>query len=317
MKGGEGDTMSRFVRHATGSSHGSAQPRPPSTRHGLLGGRSFAEPRSEQALVVCRSRLARVGGVVTAGMAATVVLATAGLSWSEDALTAKLHPSGMVEVSRGKVSLGTIDLNAHGAGWEYASQKDSKAKISDLPGKAGKRAEGVFAIPDTDGGAIRYTQSVRMLPRGFRIEYDLTTEKTMRLNGLQVSISLPEAQYAGKEVLISQLGNDPTLVGLPKEHQEGRSQVWTGEGAKIEVAKDTAEAVTVTLLAVTDVLVQDLRQWESPLFEIRFPAITDPSGREVLAGARFHLDITVTFASPVQIVGRSWPQKSVSSTETR
>lgn len=232
--------------------------------------------------------------------AAAVLLATSGLSRSEDALTVKLHPSGVVDVGREKVSLAIIDLNAHGAGWEYASQKDTEAKMTDLPGKKGKRFVGAFNVPKSEGGAIQYTETVRALSEGVQIEYDVTMTKTMKLNGLQLSISLPEAQYAGKEVMISQLRNDPELVGIPKEHTEGKSQLWTGAGSKIELAKGTDDAVTIQLRAPTDVLVQDLRQWESPFFEIRFPALTDYSGRELLAGARFHIDLIVTFAAPVK-----------------
>ncbi len=236
-------------------------------------------------------------------MCAAIVLlqAAAGTSWGQTALSAKIHPSGMVEVFRGKASLVLIDLNAHGAGWEYASQKDTKAQIARLAGKLGKRCVGAFPIPNADGATIRFTQDVEMLPRGFRIEYDLAVEKTVRLNGLQISVSLPEGPFAGKEMLVSRLGGDPTLVGLPKEHQEGKSHLWTGEGAKIEIAKDKPEAVTVELRAVTDVLLQDLRQWQSPFFEIRFPAIMEHSGRQVSAGSRFHLDLTVTFGAPVRL----------------
>jgi hypothetical protein len=79
--------------------------------------------------------------------------------------------------------------------------------------------------------------------------------------------------------------------------------LWSGEGAKIEVAKDTDEAVTIELRAAADVIVQDLRQWDRPIFEIRFPAIMQEEGREVAAEDKFHLDLTVTFASPVKLEG--------------
>jgi len=194
-------------------------------------------------------------------------------------------------------------LNAHGPGWEYASQKDTKAAASDLPNGAGKRIEGAFPIPKTEGGAIRYTESVRMLPQGFQLEYDLILTNAVKLNGLQLSLSLPVAGYAGKELAIAQLSDDPALVGLPKEYQEGQSYVWRGEGARVELAKGTSEAITVELRAVTDVFVQDLRQWKSPLLEVRFPAILEDTGAPLPAGTRFHLDVTVTFAAPVRLVG--------------
>jgi hypothetical protein len=245
----------------------------------------------------------RVKRMLAAGAAAALFVAMAASSRAEPPLDVKLHSSGMVEIVQGSNSLATIDLNAHSAAWEYTSQKDTKDKVSVLPGGGGKRFEGAFAIPKTEGAAVQYTQNVRMLPEGFELEYDLVVSKTVKLNGLQVSISLPVTNYAGKEMLVSQLGSDPTLVGLPKEHQEGRSQLWTGEGARVEVAKGTDRAIKIAMRAVTDILVQDLRQWQSPLFEVRFPAIMDNAGRELQAGTRFHLDITVTLGAPVRLVG--------------
>jgi len=237
------------------------------------------------------------------GAAVAVLLAAAGTAWSQDALSAKLHPSGMVQVSRGGVVLAMIELNAHGAGWQHAPQEGATADASDLPNQAGKQFVGVLAIPKTDGGAIRYTESVRTLSQGLQIEYSLTMTKTMALNGLQVSVNLPVDQYAGKEVLISQRQGEPTLIGLPQEQQQGGFQVWSGQGAKVETAKDTDQAVTLELRASTEVVIQDLRQWDKPVFEIRFPAIMEDPGREVSEGARFHLDLTITFAAPVQLEG--------------
>ena len=245
----------------------------------------------------------RVDTGAVVGVATAMLLATATASWSQDALNAKLHPSGMVQVSRAGVELATIELNAHGPGWLHAPQKSATAEVSDLPDQAGKRFVGVLAIPDTEGGAIRYTESVKTLSQGLQLEYHLTMTETMRLNGLQVSVNLPVAQYSGKEVLISRLQDDPELVGLPQEQQQGKFQVWSGQGAKIEVAKGTGEAVTLELRAATDVVVQDMRKWDNPVFEIRFPAIMEDPGREVPAGDGFHLDLTVTFAAPVQLEG--------------
>ena len=245
----------------------------------------------------------RCGTSFVTGAAIAVLLAGANASWSQDALTAKLHPSGMVQISRADVGLATIELNAHGPGWKHAPQKSATADVSDLPERAGKRFVGVLAIPDTEGGAIRYTENVTTLSQGLRLEYQLTMAGTMRLNGLQFSINLPVAQYAGREVLISRVHEEPKLAGFPQEQQEGKFQVWSGQGARIEVAKGTEEAVTLELRAATDVVVQDMRKWDNPVFEIRFPAIMEDAGREVSAGDRFHLDLTVTFAAPVRLEG--------------
>ncbi len=237
------------------------------------------------------------------GAALAVLLIGAVSAYSQEALTATLHPSGSVQVSRGAQWLAMIELNAHGAGWQHAPQKGASADVSDLPEQAEKRFAGVLAIPGGEGAEIRYTETVTTVSQGFRLEYDLSITDTAKLNGLQLSINMPTTQYAGKEVLISQLYEDPQLVGLPKELQGGRFQIWSGQGAKVEVAKGTPEAVTLELRASTDVVIQDMRKWDNPVFEVRFPAIMQDPGREVTGGSRFHLDLAVTFAAPVRLRG--------------
>lgn len=242
-------------------------------------------------------------GTVLVSAAATVLLAAASGVRAQEPLTAKLHATGMARVGRGAVELAMIELNAHGPGWQHAPQASATASSSVLADQAGKQFVGTLPIPNTDGGAIQYTESVTALPRGLKLEYDVSMTRAMKLNGLQVSICLPVARYAGKEVLIGQPEGEPQIVGLPQEQQERTFQVFAGEGAKVEVAKGTDEAVTMELRAATDVLIQDLRQWERPVFEVRFPAIMEGQGRDVGAEDKFHLDLTVTFGAPVKLEG--------------
>ena len=234
-------------------------------------------------------------------MVAVAVLPAMSASWAQEALVARPQATGMVQVSRGDGELAVIELNAHGPGWQHASQASAAAGFSALPEGAGTRFVGSLPIPNTEGGAIQYTQTVTPLPRGLRIEYDLSMAQAMRLNGLQVSVNLPVARYGGAEVMISQPHGQAQIAGLPAQPREGAAQIWSGQGARIEAAQGTAEAVTVELRAATDVVIQDLRQWESEVFEIRFPAIMEDAGRAVAAGDRFHLDLTVSFAAPVTL----------------
>lgn len=233
---------------------------------------------------------------------AALLLALAGAS-AQGALTATLHPSGMIRVGATDGEIAMIELNAHGPSWQHAAQETATATVTDLPGGAGKQFSGTLPVPNTDGGAIDYVQTVKTLPRGLRIEYEVTMAQTMRLNGLQVSLNLPVARYGGTEVMISQPHGDPDITGLPAAVEEGRTQLWSGSGSKIEAGKDTPATVTMELRAATDVIIQDLREWEHDVFEIRLPAIMEGDGREVSAGDRFHLDLTVTFAGPVTLAG--------------
>jgi len=237
--------------------------------------------------------------VILSTLILTLLPAASGL-WAQDALSAKLDQSGMITLSRGGVELGMMELNAHGPQWQHAPQATAAAQVTDLPDGGGKRFLGVLSVPNTDGGALRYTEVIKPLAQGFSLQYDLAPTKTMKLNGLKFSLLLQVATYAGKNVTISRLEGDPDTVGFP---QDQPFNGWFGEAARIEVAKETPDAIGMELRAVADAMMQDLRKWEHPVYEVRFPAISDDQGREVTADDRFHLELTVTLAGPVKLVG--------------
>ncbi|HCA46360.1 MAG TPA: hypothetical protein DEP45_03075 [Armatimonadetes bacterium] len=69
----------------------------------------------------------------------------------------------------------------------------------------------------------------------------------------------------------------------------------------MESAAGTADAVSIQLRAPTNVVIQDLRQWEQPVYEVRLPAIMQDPGRQMTADDHFHLDLVVAFAEPVEL----------------
>ncbi|MBM3498036.1 MAG: hypothetical protein FJX74_05130 [Armatimonadetes bacterium] len=241
-------------------------------------------------------------GTALALAVGALLLQTAGAP-AQGALTATLDASGIIRLSRGGTALAVIELNAHGPDWKHAPQADAAARASDLPAPGGKQFVGALPIPNTNGGALEFTQTVTPIPEGLRLEYDIAAGATMRLNGLQLSILLPVDSYAGQEVVVSRFDAESQIVGLPQEPPTQGFQLWFGEGAKIEIAKGAEGAATVELRAPTDVVIQDLRQWEQSVFEVRFPAIMEEQGREVTQDDRFHLDLTVAFPEPVKLQG--------------
>jgi len=237
-------------------------------------------------------------------IAAALLVAAAGACFAQAAtaatgpVTATVAPSGLIEVSDGSGLLATIDLNAHGPGWDNVTQSMGSGEFTGAAGDKALQVTGTLPVPKTEDGVLDFTESVTALAQGLRIEYDLSAPKTVSLNGLQLSINLPVARYGDGEVMILRPHDDPDIAGLPAEPVEGRTQLWRGDGATIEVGTDTPEAIKVQLRAATDVFIQDLRQWEHDIFEVRFPAIMEDPPREVMAGDRFHLDLTITFAGP-------------------
>lgn len=220
---------------------------------------------------------------------------------AQELLTVKIMSNGLLQISRGEVPLGTIELNAHGPGWKHAPQNTATGEITDL-GAAGKRVTGTLPIPNTEGGAIQFTETVRPVSKGLQLEYEVSIAKAMRLNGLQLSLNLPVAVYKSKEVLLIHPEADMRTVLLPEE-QPDNFMLWGGEAARIEIARDSADAIALELRAAADVVIQDLRQWEHQIFEIRLPAIMEEQGREVTTDDKFHLDVIVTFAAPIKLIG--------------
>jgi hypothetical protein len=225
-------------------------------------------------------------------------------AWAQAGLTAKLHASGMIQLYRGSVELAMIELNAHGPQWKHAPQASATTpQIADLPDKTGRRITGTLPVPNTTGGALRYVQTITTLPQGLRLEYDVAPVQTVKLSGLQLSFNLQVPQYAGKDLTISRPDGEPQIVSLPANEPDQLFQGWGGEGYRVEAGKGTPEAIAIELIAATDIGIQDLRKWEHPLFEIRFPAVSDDAGRDVTPEDRFHLVVTVTGAGPITLTG--------------
>lgn len=235
--------------------------------------------------------------VLVTGIVLFVVLV--GGAWGQE-ITAKLQPSGLIVVSKGGMELARIDLNAHGPGWKNAPQETATAQNADTPPGTGRKLTGTLPVPGTEG-ALTFTESVTPTGQGLKLEYDVGVTKAIKLNGLQVSVMLPVAQYGGKEIVVTHPEQEVRTATLPAEAPGDNAQVFGGEGARVEVAKGTPEAITLEVQAPTDLLIQDLRKWEHPIYEIRFPAIMEDGGREIAAEDKFHLAVTVTFAEALKL----------------
>lgn len=246
---------------------------------------------------------ARFAGVTVRGLS-VALLAAAAAGWGQAQPVVALEPSGLVRIVAEGTELAKIELNAHGPQWSYAGQTAATARVTTLPDQGGKRFVGNLPIPNADGGALTFTETVTPLAQSLRLEYEVGVTQALKLNGLQVSVLLPAASYGEKEVVITRPEeDDPEVAVLPLEQRAETFHVWGGEGDRIEIAKGTAQALTLELQAPADLVIQDLRRWEQPYFEIRFFAIMEDPPREVAAEDRFHLCLTVTGAAPLRLSG--------------
>ena len=233
-----------------------------------------------------------------------------------EALPAKLLAQGGIRVTTGDKPLATLSLNAHGPAWRNADQTAATALVKDAETGPAKIVEGSLPVPDTDGGAVRFAETLTPAKKGFTVAYGLGYTKAMTLNGLQVSLLLPAEAFAGKAVVLHMPGegavtaDKTTEVLLPENLDSEKWQLATGPASKIEIAPGTDNAITIAPKLPTAregakadlprFIVQDLRKWDQAVFEVRMVLIFDEKGKQVSAEDKANTELSITFARPLQ-----------------
>ena len=217
-------------------------------------------------------------------------------------LVAELHASGLINLRQGEQRLAQVEFSAHGPDWQHAPQARAKAEVSEVPNVVGaRRIVGTLPVPNTEGGEVKFTETVTTIEKGLALQYDLSFGRGVTLNGLQTSVMLDVTRFAGKTLTIRTGEGEAQEVALPEEADGEKWQLWTGAATKVEVAADTPEAMTVVPREAAQVAVQDLRRWGQAWFEIRLAAITSEQGKAVTADDTYDIDFTITFAGPIKL----------------
>jgi hypothetical protein len=236
---------------------------------------------------------------------------------AQDALTAKLLAQGGVKVMAGDKLLATLSLNAHGPAWKHVDQPAATAVVRDAETGPARIVEGSLPVPDTDGGAVRFVETVKPVEKGFSVAYSLGYTKAMALNGLQVSLLLPAEVFGGKSVVLHAPGEGDaaadraTEVALPEQLSAEKWQLATSPATKVEIAPGTENAITIApkvpeaeagaKVQLPKFIVQDLRKWDQNVFEIRLILIYDEKGKQVTAEDKANTELSVTFARALQL----------------
>lgn len=244
-----------------------------------------------------------------------LLVASMEVALAQPALRAEVLPQGSVRVALDGVALATLSLNAHGPDWKQADQPEATATVSARPGH-GWEVRGTLPVPNTDGGAIRFVETVQPSANGFVADYVMGPTEALALNGLHVSLVLPIATYGGKPAAVHVLpvrGDGQTAADaaaqelvLPEKLDSAKWQLFGGKANKVEVASGTAQAVTLTARAFepTDegtaeppiFAVQDLRRWEHDQIEVRVSLINADTGRWLSPWDKLHVAVEVSFA---------------------
>jgi hypothetical protein len=240
---------------------------------------------------------------------------------AQDALTAKLLPQGAINIMSGEKLLATLSLNAHGPEWKHVDQAEATATVRDADEGPAKVVQGTLPVPNTEGGAIRFVETVTPATEGLLAEYVLGATKALTLNGLQVSLLLPTDTFAGKTVIIHTWdaqagwpGAAPTEkvqeIALPEQLDAEKWQLFTGPASKIEIAAGTDDAITLVPKVPEPeegeaaqpalFVIQDLRKWDQDTIEVRLFVVMDDKGKQVSAWDKLHVALGLTFARELQ-----------------
>jgi hypothetical protein len=254
------------------------------------------------------------------GVCCILAVASSTFAGAQEALTVRLLPQGAVSVSDGEVELANLSLNAHGPEWKHVDQAEATG-ISTEDGASGTHlVRGVLPVPDTEGGGIRFLESLEPASRGLRAEYILGATEILTLNGLHVSLLLPMASFAGQSVIVYPVPGatgtqdaaaaEPTQqLTLPAQGTAPQGRLFAGPVTKVEIAPGTGNAITLTVETpeageegsgeAPVLVVQDLRKWEHDLIEVRLSLVNADDGQWLAAWDKLQVGLSVTFAREV------------------
>ena len=247
-----------------------------------------------------RARLSRVAvGLLLAGLVGRAQQAEPPAE--QDGLGLRFTPDGRVQVWAGAEQLMTLELNAHGPKWSHAGQEKATATRADADTErdAGVVFSGSLPVPNTEGGAIEFVETLEPIESGFSAVYKLRPNREVLLNGLQLSLLLPTARFTGKEIALRAAEGEPTRLTLPRELNGEKWVLGAAECNGVEVAPGAPDAIALTTEKAARLVVQDLRQWQKEVFEVRLALITADEGELVSADRRYSVKIDVTFARPL------------------
>jgi hypothetical protein len=248
---------------------------------------------------------------------ALLVVTGSQMVCAQGTLTAELLPQGGVSVMAGGKLLALFSLSAHGPEWKHADQPQATATVREADPGPGEVVEGTLPVPSTDGGAVKFVETVIPRDRGFSADCILGVTQALTLNGLQVSLLLPTDRFAGKTIVVhgppagaEAAAEEPVSLTVPGRLDEEKWQLFAGPASKIEIAAGTDDSITIAprppeakkgeVAAPTTFLVQDLRKWDQDMIEVRLYLIMEDKGKQVAVEDKLHAALDLIFARELQ-----------------
>ena len=197
-------------------------------------------------------------------MAAALIVACAGNLRAADPTrwTAILSPAGSARFERDDKELGTMRPGLFEAPWRSASLSAGAPGASVTNGLH----RGQMHAPS--GPAVEAELRTTEQPAGARFEYRLTPRRALKLNSLNVTLTLPSPVWAG-----GKLSADGKEAAFPA--QLGEMQLWAAPTKSLQIATPDGAVLRFEFAEPAHVLVQDDRQW-TETFSVRMESAQTP-----------------------------------------
>lgn len=176
--------------------------------------------------------------------------------------TAVLSPAGGVRLEHDEKELGTLRPGLFEVPWRFASLN---AGNPGAPASAGVH-RGQIRAPSgaTVEAELRTTEEAA----GARFAYRLTPRRELKLNSLNVTLTLPSAEWAG-----GKFSADGKEAAFPAQLRE--MQLWSAPTKSLQIATASGKVLRFEFATPAHVLVQDDRQWVES-FSVRMESLQAP-----------------------------------------
>jgi len=230
--------------------------------------------------------MTRHAPAITPALAALCLLVLGGTAGAADELLVNVADDGSLTVTTpsapSAVAPVKLELNGHGTGWQHVEQSAAEIPQRCRPTPTVRAFSGLLPIPGDRGGLVGFRSCIATEGKMLSAEWQMRPADDILLNGLQASIWLDAAAYKGSTLSLTDVkrryeseqgpvytDTEPVTVTLPLEPEAERFVVFDGYCGQIQVLTDKGIPFTITAPEPYRFIIQDNRQWEHDVFEVR------------------------------------------------
>jgi len=204
-------------------------------------------------------------------------------------LSVSISDKGVVEVRDAVGPLARIVLTAHGPNWAGVSQDGPAAQVE----REGAEVRGAIPMPQGSQGVLRFVERVAQENGRVLLDYEVEFTEDSALQGAYVSVYLPVERFLGRRA---------RLLPADEEHvfpEDPNAQRFSGPARALVCDLGDGQALFLANMAGERVLLEDMRRFGGPVYELRYFLAQGSVGAGQRAVRRF-----VLVEAPVEEVGR-------------